>query len=471
MGYFGTQRMRQSRHVINAYGKRNFEQELEFVKMDLEELQAKHEILELDLELMKENEATMKADIIEGLTGDTQDVAIAIDERDKMEAALSQLKEAFETEVKKRDFKLVHVEGQAKMLPELQNEVRQLNEQVSELKQTIVEKNSEISELTSDLDMLTETVDTVENLVEKNLVLEQKKMSLEDELELLQESLEVQEELALENEEYQTELFTQLEDAQNELMAKEDEIQDLQKELFNARNRMGRLEDSRTRLGRVQEEALDTNQAQMNQISDLKRQLMMVTAALDGCQSDIINNEKLKVQESMMQMSHAILEAHIPASIEFDDMMLNFIKLLERCAGKAAGLNRIANRLFLDAINKNYSDEEYIAARSIAEHSLIISGCLQVSITGVLSSPQNKFDELLVSSRQLATVDDTLDFVLAQITEKNLDTYSPEDMQEAVKKCEAFVSSHFGSQNPMNSKKEKSTDCDSALIPLLCVHG
>ena len=119
---------------------------------------------------------------------------------------------------------------------------------------------------------------------------------------------------------------------------------------------MGRLEDSRSRLGRVQEEAFDKGQEQQSQIADLKDQLMMVTAALDACEGDIIQNEVLKVQDSMTKMSYSLLQSYIPHSIEFDEMMLNFIKKLERCAGKATGLNRITNRLFLDSANKTYTD-------------------------------------------------------------------------------------------------------------------
>ena len=110
---------------------------------------------------------------------------------------------------------------------------------------------------------------------------------------------------------------------------------------------MGKIEDSRNMLGRAQEESFDNAQAQSTQIANLRRKLVMVTTALENCQSDIISNQQLQVKESMTNMSFALLQAHIPSTIEFDEMMLNFIKLLERNAGKATGLYNICNKLFV----------------------------------------------------------------------------------------------------------------------------
>eukprot|EP00494_Astrolonche_serrata_P033498 UN33767 len=174
--------------------KEALSQDLEFVQLDLEELQAKYELATVDLELLKESEATMKEDIIDTLKGDEQELAIAIDARDRMEEALTTLKDAFATEVRKRDVRVAQLENKEKLVPELQEKNKDLHAELSKCKQTIVENKSDISELGSQIDMLQESADMVQSLIEKNIKLEQKVAELTDDNSVLQESLDLQEE-------------------------------------------------------------------------------------------------------------------------------------------------------------------------------------------------------------------------------------------------------------------------------------
>ena len=84
-----------------------------------------------------------------------------MDERDRMEQALNHIKEAFEEEIKKRDFQVVQLESQAKLVQPLKDDLRQSTTQVSQLKAKLVKKDGEISELSSQVDLLEESVDMV----------------------------------------------------------------------------------------------------------------------------------------------------------------------------------------------------------------------------------------------------------------------------------------------------------------------
>eukprot|EP00493_Phyllostaurus_siculus_P022496 UN22828 len=161
----------------------------------------------------------------------------------------------------------------------------------------------------------------------------------------------------------------------------------------------------------------------------MQQENIFLKGELDNVYKEIIDYELVQVDVQQASMNQQILRSHIPTSIKMDEIVIKFLKLVERSSGRCRGIRNLLNRLYLKSDSPTLVPEDIQIARRVGQACLTIECCLQAVLSGLIPLTDEKFSKVLISWRSLLPLDGTLEFIFLQIQETSLQRINDDEIK------------------------------------------
>jgi dynactin complex subunit len=418
---------------------------IEELKSEIETLKSQLTDSNLEVEILKESQATNKEDILSSLNTEQADLIKLMEQNKQLTLALKQLRDVSIADKSKLNITIRQLEAET-------NQGGQQSEELVQLRKATAKQLEDINDLKQSLDDASEYESLCESLTEKNLALNEQIDSLNTNVKYLQ-SLQ---EASADVEDGQNEVIQQL---QTELELKEIEIQDITLKL---KYKQQQNEDQAKTIKQFRElvRHMEVDNAKLKEQSNLSvpvpgsnssassANIYVLTSRIKELRSRVLDNELNKLEAEQMKKRAEFISAYIPANISIDEQALNFNLILIRLKFKFDLLSSILAEYY--GVESSGSNNQMNSDMALLSYSMCELLMENIKIIEAIQLVCNDCEVNLYNSaanryKDLLSIELICDNYFSMINQDTLNEYSnPSALVNSFTLLAQFASGQFG---------------------------